>query len=374
MNFLLVCSGTAGHINPALAIAESLQSVMPDAKILFVGSGRDLENRLIPSAGYNLKNIKMSGLKRGFSPSQIIHNLKTVKNLAMAGSAAARIIREFKPDAVIGTGGYVCYPMLKKASKMGIPTLIHESNAVPGLTTKMLSACVDKVLVSFPDIQNLYKRPERVVFTGTPVRTGFSGQKKSEQTQRTKPLVVSFWGSLGAARMNEEMAEFIKHNISNGTPTFDHIHATGGTQESVTAMLNRLKSLGVTEDLPPGIEIRQYIDDMPTVMASADIVLCRAGASTIAELTVVGKPAILVPSPNVTDNHQEENAKQLQKVGGAVMLLEKDCTGKTLYSAVMEVLRDGDKLKKMSDAQRTLGAPNAAKKIVELIVSSCKTP
>jgi len=369
MNFLLVCSGTAGHINPALAIAESLRRVMPDANILFVGSGRELENRLIPAAGYEIKNIKMTGLKRGFSPSKIIYNIKTVKNLAMSGGEAGRIIRDFKPNTVIGTGGYVCYPVLKKAARMGTPTMIHESNAVPGLTTKLLSACVDKVLVSFPNIQDLYKRPERVVFTGTPVRGGF--EKKPDREPDTKPLVVSFWGSLGAARMNEAMAEFIKLNIDSGHAMFNHIHATGGKKDSVEAMKNRLKNLGAPDDLPSGIEIREYIDDMPSVMASADIVLCRAGASTIAELTVMGKPAVLVPSPYVTDNHQEENAKQLQKTGGAVMLLEKDCTGQVLYDTVSEGLMNKEKLAKMSAAQRALGTLGAAEKIVDLIVTMC---
>jgi len=186
------------------------------------------------------------------------------------------------------------------------------------------------------------------------------------QNQSKKPLVVSFWGSLGAERMNEAMAEFIKLNIDAGR--FDHIHATGGSEDGVREMKNRLKSLGVSEDLPQGIEIRQYIDDMPTVMAMADIALCRAGASTIAELTIMGKPAILVPSPYVTNNHQEENAKQLQKAGGAVMLSEKDCTGKKLFDTVTSILEDKDKLRSMGEAQLTLANPDAAAKIVELVI------
>ena len=367
MKFLLVCGGTAGHINPALAVAGEIGRIMPDAKILFVGSGRELERRLIPGAGYDLVNIKMSGLKRGFSPGALVYNLKTVKNLALAGAGAGRIIREFKPDAVLGTGGYVCYPVLKKAARMGIPTLIHESNAVPGLTTKLLSASVQKVLVSFLGLENLYKRPERVVFIGTPVRGGFAPVPGSKQGE--KPLVVSFWGSLGAGRMNEAMAEFIKLNID--ARLFDHIHATGGGENSVLEMKGRLESLGAPGDLPRGIEIRRYIDDMPEVMAMADIVLRRAGASTIAELAIMGKPAILVPSPYVTNNHQEENAKQLQKAGGAVMLPEKGCTGKALFDTVASILGDKEKLRNMSEAQKTLAVPGAAAKIVELIISLC---
>ncbi|MCL2408693.1 MAG: undecaprenyldiphospho-muramoylpentapeptide beta-N-acetylglucosaminyltransferase [Oscillospiraceae bacterium] len=368
-NFLFVCGGTAGHINPALAIADELRGVMPDAKILFVGAGMDLENRLIPQAGYDLVNIKMTGLRRGFSLGKVVHNIKTAKNLVSAGAAAGRIIRDFKPNAVIGTGAYICYPVLKKAAKMGIPTFIHESNAVPGLANKLLSAKVDKVLVSFPNLEKQFKRPERVVFTGTPVRKEFIIAAEQKGRQNTKPLVVSFFGSLGAARMNEFMAEFINCNLDE--MPFNHIHATGGGSGNVDKMKARLKTLGAPAEHPQGVEIREYIDNMPSVMALADIILCRAGAMTIAELTVLGKPAILVPSPNVTNNQQEENAKQLQKYGGVVMILEKDCNGEKLYDAVLAILNDKEKLKNMSEAQKTLGMPNAAKKIVELIIDVC---
>ena len=370
MIFLLVCGGTAGHINPALAIATELRRIMPDSKILFVGAGKELEKRLIPHAGFHLVNIKMSGLRRGISPNELLYNARTVKHLVAAGIKAEKLLRRFAPDAVIGTGGYICYPILRKAAQLGIPTVIHGSDAVPGLTTKMLSSTVDKVLVSFPGLEKQYRRPERVVFTGTPVRSGFNKPPENVEIQEieSKPLVVSFWGSQGAERMNEIIAEFIKLNIDNGQ--FNHIHATGkagGSQE----MKNRLKRQGLPDSLPPGIEIRDYIDDMPSVMAAADIALCRSGASTLAELTVMGKPAVLVPSPYVTNNHQEENAKQLQKAGGAIMLPEKDCTGEILYNTVLTLLKDKDRLAEMSDAQKNLATPNAGEKIVEIVLELC---
>ena len=368
MKFLFACGGTAGHINPALAVAYELRQIMPDAEIEFVGSGRELENKLVPAAGYKLTNIKMSGLKRGFSPGKIIYNVKTVKNLTLAGRQAGKIIRGFKPDAVIGTGGYICYPVLKKAAQMKIPTLVHESNAVPGLTTKLLSACVDKVLVSFPGFEDQYKRPQRVIVTGTPVRRGFGDRDAGALKSDSKQLVVSFWGSLGAQHMNEMMAEFIKLNIDGGQ--FNHIHAAGG-KSGAEKLKSHLESLGVSEKLPRGVEIREYIDDMPLVMSAADIVLCRAGASTIAELTALGKPAVLVPSPYVTNNHQQINAKQIEKAGGAVMLPEKDCTGAVLYDTVLSILRDKDRLQSMSDAQKKLGNPGASSIIAKLIVSMC---
>ena len=369
MNFLIVCGGTAGHINPALAIAAELRRRMPDAKILFVGAGKELEKKLIPAAGYHLVNIRMSGLRRGFSPDELIYNFNTFRNLTTAGVKAGELISRFEPSAVIGTGGYICYPVLRRAAQMGIPTVVHGSDAVPGLTTKMLSATVDRVLVSFPGLENMYRKPDRVVFTGTPVRKGFEIPPDPEASagRNGKPLVVSFWGSLGAERMNEIIAEFIKLNIT--ARRFDHIHATG--KNGAEEMKKRLVRLGAPDELPQGVEIREYIDDMPSVMAAADLVLCRAGASTIAELTIIGKPAVLVPSPYVTNNHQEENAKQLEKAGGAVMLLEKNCSGDVLFDAVTSLLRDSDRLTRMSFAQKSLASPNAAEKIVDIVLALC---
>ena len=368
MNYLLVCGGTAGHINPALAIAAELRRIDPDVRLLFVGSGREMENRLIPSAGYELVNIKMSGLWRGIAPSKLYQNIKTIKNLATAGKEAGKLIDSFKPDAAIGTGGYICYPVLRKAAEKGIPTYVHEANAIPGLTTKLLGTIVDKVLVSFPGLEKQYRRPDRVIFTGMPVQNEFAetAKKRTSAPSGGKPIVVSFWGSLGAEMMNEPMAEFIKLDIDSGE--FRHIHATGksgGVQE----MKNRLKRLGAPEELPDWIDIREYIYDMPQVMGSADLILCRAGASTLAELTVTGKPAVLVPSPYVTNNHQIENAKHLQKTGGAIMLAEKKCTGAELYKTVLSLLNDKAALKKMSDTQRSIATPDAAEKIARLVVS-----
>jgi UDP-N-acetylglucosamine--N-acetylmuramyl-(pentapeptide) pyrophosphoryl-undecaprenol N-acetylglucosamine transferase len=191
---------------------------------------------------------------------------------------------------------------------------------------------------------------------------------KTEGMIKNKPLVISFWGSQGAERMNRTITEFIKLNIDTGK--FNHIHATG-SKNSVQETKERLKQLGGPDDLPAGIEIKEYIDDMPSIMAAADLILCRSGASTIAELTVMGKPAVLVPSPYVTNNHQEENAKQLQKAGGAVLLPEKDCTGETLFNTVSAILEDRDMLSKMSEAQKKLAAPDAVEKIVEVVLSLC---
>lgn len=373
MKFLFACGGTAGHINPAIALADEMRRTVSDSHILFVGSGRRLENKLIPEAGYDIKNIRISGFERGLTPAKLVRNFNTFRSLATASAQSEEILARFKPDAVIGTGGYVCFPVLKKAAQKGIPTLIHESNAVPGLTTKMLSGIVDKVLVAFPDVTHLYKRPDKVVFTGTPVRAGFLPQSKSDARLLLgidgRPLVVSFWGSLGADRMNEIIADFMALNLESRL--FNHIHATGGNDTVAEALKKRLREKTAGLHIPQWVDIRTYIYNMPSVMAASDLVLCRAGASTIAELTYMGKPAILIPSPNVTNNHQEKNALQLGKKGGAVVISEKECTGELLYQKTEKLLKNNDMLTKMSEAMKGAGVPESAKKIVELIISMC---
>ena len=369
MKFLFACGGTAGHINPAISIAKELKRLMPDAGVLFVGSGRRLENRLVPLEGFDIVNLNISGLSRGLSPKSIAENVKAIKKLASSGREAVKILEEFKPDAVIGTGGYVCYPVIKNAARMNIRTVLHESNAVPGLTTKLLSGCASRLLVSFEGTEQLYRKPENVILTGTPVREDFfeaAGQAVWEKPDADRPLAVSFWGSLGAGLMNLHTVEFVKKNIESGR--FHHIHATGGGEQGLEDFMTRLRGAGVKE-LPGHIDIRPYIDDMPQIMAAADIILCRAGASTLAELTVLGKPAILVPSPYVTNNHQEENAKRLRDVGGALMLRESECSGGLLYDEAEKLCGAPEVLVGMAKAQRKAARPDALKKIVEIILS-----
>jgi UDP-N-acetylglucosamine--N-acetylmuramyl-(pentapeptide) pyrophosphoryl-undecaprenol N-acetylglucosamine transferase len=373
MKFLFACGGTAGHINPAIALADELRRTVPDSRVLFVGSDRRLENKLIPEAGYDIENITISGFERGLSPNKLIRNIKAIKKLASAAAQSAEIIARFKPDAVVGTGGYVCYPVLKKAAQRGIPTFLHESNAVPGLTTKMLSGIVDRILVAFPDLAHLYKHPEKVVFTGTPVRAGFSPHNKDDARLLlgidVRPLVVSFWGSLGAERMNEIIADFIALNMESRL--FNHIHATGGNETDTEALIKRVRDKTAGASIPRWIDIRTYIYNMPSVMAASDLVLCRAGGITIAELTCMGKPAVLVPSPYVPNNHQEKNALQLESRGGAVLIGERECTGGLLYQKVEALLKNREKLASMSEAMRSAGVPDSAKKIAELIISMC---
>ncbi|MBO4330885.1 MAG: UDP-N-acetylglucosamine--N-acetylmuramyl-(pentapeptide) pyrophosphoryl-undecaprenol N-acetylglucosamine transferase, partial [Oscillospiraceae bacterium] len=336
MNFLFACGGTAGHINPAVALAQRLGSLMPDSKFLFIGAEGNMELELVPKEGYEIKAVKAGSLHRSLRPDELLKNFRSVYYICVSTRRAKKIIREFKPDAVLGTGGYVCYPVIRAASELGIPTLIHESNAFPGLTTRMLEKYADRVMLGFEESRSFYKHPEKAVFTGTPARSGFE-QRGSEEAKKelgieNVPLAVSFWGSLGASHMNEVTAHMIAMNERDGA--FRHIHASGGENapEKMTAILGGAE-LKYTE-------IRRYIYDMPLVMAAADVVICRSGASTLCELTAMGKPAVLVPSVNVTNNHQEKNARVLADRGGALLIREEDCTPRRLYDAVVGLCRD----------------------------------
>lgn len=374
MKFVFTCGGTAGHINPAIALAETVKRELPDAEVLFIGAGRQLENRLIPMAGFDIENISSGGFERSFAPRAILENLISAKNLVVGDVQVRRIFRRFRPDAAIGTGGYVCYPVLKRAAKMGIPTLIHEANALPGLTTKMLCGIVDKVLVSFPDAAGYYKDPSKVVMTGMPVKNDFGVLSREEARgmmglDGDTPLVVSFWGSLGAERMNGVMADFIAKNAK--ARRFRHIHATGSDSEGTEGMLRLLRERGITDDNVPCTDLRPYIDDMPVVMAAADLILCRAGASTLGELQLMAKPAVLVPSPYVANDHQTKNAEALGRSGGAVVLRESECTGDSLYDAVCGLLEDPARLRAMSDALRTIAVPDTNRRILSMILDLC---
>ena len=368
MKFLFTCGGTAGHINPAIAVAGRLRELMPDSEFLFLGAEGKMEMQLVPMAGYEIRPLKITNISRGRSPRAMLHNIVTVKNVAASMGETRKILKEFKPDVVIGTGGYVCYPVLMAASKRHIPTAVHESNAVPGLTTKMLAGHVDKIMVGFEDSRAYYKDPEKVEVTGTPVRGEFSCYTKDSAKAQLglpadKPLVVSVWGSLGAGHMNEIMTDMIP--LLRGQDELRLIHAAGSMYYG--EVCEKLK-----ETVPGfagyGVDVREYIFDMPRVMAAADLILCRAGASTLSELTYMGKPVIIVPSPNVTNNHQEKNARVLERAGGAKVFLEGQFDAASLLAEVKALLADEERLKAMSGAMRSLAVPDATDRICGLIL------
>ena len=369
MNFLFTCGGTAGHINPALAVAGRLREIVPDCGILFVGANGRMETDLVPRAGYDILTVEVTNLHRSLKPSEIAYNIRSLSNVVSATRAAKKIVQDFQPDVAIGTGGYVCYPVLKAAAQLGVPTVVHESNAVPGLTTKMLADVVDRIMVGFEESRQHYSDPGRVAVTGTPVRGAFAACPKAEAKARLglpvdKPLVVSVWGSLGARYMNETMTDVIA--LACAEPAFTLIHSAGklGYERMAAALAEKCSK----DPKACGMDVRPYIYDMPLVMDAADLVLCRAGASTLAELTCIGKPAILVPSPNVTNNHQERNARVLERAGGAKVLLEGEFTAETLYAAVCELLNDPRQLSEMGANMKAAGVPDATERIAETIL------
>lgn len=372
MNFLFTCGGTAGHINPALGVAGRIRELMPGAGILFVGAKGMMECELVPREGYDIRTITITNLSRSLKPKALLHNVKTVRNVLISTSEAKKIIREFKPDVAVGTGGYVCYPVLKAAHSMGVPTLVHESNAVPGLTTKLLAGIVDCIMVGFEEAKANYKPGTNVVFTGTPVRTDFRNSDRLQAKKKlgldpAKPLVLSVWGSLGSAYMNETMVDFI--SIAAGRSDFALIHSAG--KRGYAGMKAKLDASCAGYETN-GMDVREYIFDMPVVMAAADIIMCRSGASTLGELAALGRPAILVPSPNVTGNHQEKNARVLEKCGAAEVLLEGQFTAQSLYDEVCRLLGDGARLAQMSGAMRSVGKSDATDTIASLVLGYVK--
>ena len=366
MNILFTCGGTAGHINPAVALARLFQARHPGCKVLFVGADGGMETRLVPQEGFDLKTVTISSFYRSLSPAAIKHNLGTLVNLNRSKKQAQAILDEFKPDLVVGTGGYASFPVVKAAAKRGIPTAVHESNAVPGLTTKTLSKVVDAVMVGFEDSRAHYDNPEKVVVTGTPVRGDFFRYTRQEARAQLgltddKPLLLSFFGSLGAEVMNGYMSEFFKLEQENGFP-FHHIHGAGRNYDAMKE----------TSPESPMLDLRPYIYDMPLVCAAADLVICRAGASTIAELAAIAKPAILVPSPNVTADHQTKNARVLSQHGGAVLLPESECSGAVLYETASAILTDPAKRDGMVRALSSQAITDAAEQIYQVLTNLLK--
>ena len=369
---LFTCGGTAGHVNPAIALAQLARERDPGAEFLFVGADRGLEKGLIPQAGYAFRTVHISSFHRSFRPKEIEHNLISAANLARSPREAKNILREFRPDVVVGTGGYASYPAVKAAAKLGIPTAVHESNMVPGLTTEMLEPYADRIMVGFESCRARYKRPEKVIVTGTPVRRDFFRLNKAEAKRdlgmEDRPLIVSFWGSLGASGMNAGMADFLA--LEAAKEPFYHIHGAGEAGYPVLCRLLREK--GVDLEAHPALQVREYIYDMAVVCRAADLVICRAGASTISELTALGVPALIVPSPYVTNNHQEKNARALEAAGAAAVLLEPDASGQRLFQAACGILRDGEKRAAMEKAMASLGIRDAAERIYQVILEICQ--
>ena len=373
MNLVFTCGGTAGHINPALAVANLMKERYPDCNILFIGATGHMEEKLVPQAGYELKCLPGSGLSRKLSLVGIKKNIRAVKCVLNAVKECKRIFREFRPDVIIGTGGYASFPALYAGSSMKIPVCVHESNAVPGVTTKLAARLADRVLVCFEESKTMYPDPSKVEVVGMPVRREFiygdRAAARKELGIGDEPLVLSAFGSLGAKVMNQTMAELFRLEKEDGFP-FRHIHATGSFGWEWMPGLVREK--GVDLEHTPQIEMLEYFYNMPTLMAAADVIISRAGASTCNEIGAAGLPCILIPSPNVTNNHQEKNARVLESRGGAVVIVEKDCSAEKGYEEIKSLLENPDRRAEMGKNLRRMVAVDSAERICDIVEQLAK--
>ena len=373
MKVIFTCGGTGGHINPALAVAKILRQRKPDCEILFVGATDGMETKLVPREGFRLETVTVSNYLRSIAPSAIRHNAETVITIRRALKRADRIIREFQPDVILGTGGYASYPILHEGVKYGVPTALHEANAVPGLATRMVCDKVDRILVCFAESRSAYKHADRVIPVGMPVREEFIYTKREDARKALglgdEPLIVSAWGSLGAREMNKKIAQFMKLECQEDR--YRHIHATGSF--GWRWMPEYVREQGVLLEQHPLVTMQEYIYNMPTVMAAADLMIGRAGASTLNEIAAAGTPCIIVPSPNVTNNHQEKNARILEQHGAAVVLRESECDGSRLYETAKELLEDAPRRAKMRSALHDMAVLDSAERIYQIILDLART-
>ncbi len=374
MNVIFTCGGTGGHINPAIAVANTLKQRHPNCNILFIGAKGHMEEQLVPKAGYELKCLEIAGLSRGKSFQAFIKNAKTVVNTVKAVGQCKKIIKEFQPDVILGTGGYACFPALRAGIEMGIPTCIHESNAIPGLTMKMLADKVGKAMIAFADSASQYRNPNAVEVVGMPVKQDFIYLDKKTAREELgigeeEWLVVSAFGSLGAKVMNETIARIFRMEQDQNFP-FRHIHATG--KFGWEWMPKTVSELGVDLTQAKSIEMKEYIYNMPTLMAAADVFISRAGASSCNEIAACGTPCVLIPSPNVAANHQEKNARVLSDRGGAVLIPEAQCSAEKLYGVVMDLLQDSQRRENMTQALHRLVVLDSADRICDIMENLVK--
>ena len=342
MRVLIAAGGTAGHINPALAIAGALKKADPTAEIHFAGRKEGMEYRLVTQAGYPFHHIEITGFQRKLSLHNIKRNIVTLWNLALSGPKAKAIMKEVQPDLVIGCGGYVSGPVVRCAAKMGIHTALHEQNAFPGVTNKLLAPDVD------------------IVFAAVPAAV-----EKLGAGDRT--VILSFGGSLGARRVNEVVGDLCAWEQHEHKPVL-HLHATGQYGVQLFKDLEQQKGFAEGDSLV----VKEYINNMPELLAAADLVISRAGALTLAELEAVGRAAVLIPSPNVAENHQYYNAMELQKAGAAVVIEEKDLTGEKLVQTVSEMLTQPGKLAEMGRNARSLSVDDSLDRIAAALLELVK--
>lgn len=366
MRVIMTGGGTGGHIYPAIAIADKIKERYPDTEIMFIGTERGLESKLVPENGYPIEFINVAGFNR----KKPLKNISVLKKLHEGGKQSKKIIREFKPDIVIGTGGYVCAPVVRAANKAGVKTYTHEQNAFPGVTNKMLENYVEKVFLGFSEAQQYFKKPEKHVMTGNPVRKAFfeadsmANRKKLGFSEHDFVLLV-FGGSQGAGRINKSMMNVIE--TFNGMKGVQVCMSTGTRYyDAILHELQEEKGLKLADN----IHIMEYISNMDEYLSAADLVVSRSGALTVAEVTVCGKAAVFIPFPYATGNHQYFNAKAVADHGGAIIIEEQDLDDEKLVAEILKFKNDPDKVKEMGLKSRECAPVDA----VDIICNNLDIP
>ena len=363
MRIVFTGGGTAGHITPALALADTVKNAYPDADICFYGGERGLERELVTRAGYPFYGFCVEGLKRSFT----LKNLRVLYHAAQAYRTAKRKLSEHPTALVVGTGGYVCWPVLQAAFALGIPTALHESNAVLGFAARSLVKKVDLMLVNHAETIPLCKGAKSVHCVGNPIRSDFTSLPKQQAKASLKlpansKLILSFGGSLGAHALNHAILD-VMHSFSLPHENIYHVHVTGKRGHAAFWEDPRASALvGQARTV-----IHDYLYDLPRYLSAADIVISRAGAMTLSEIALTETPAILIPSPNVTGDHQTKNATVFEKAGAAKVLPERSLTGKQLSETLSEILFDPYCYHKMRSAVKTLATPHANREILSLL-------
>lgn len=355
MRVIMTGGGTGGHIYPAIAIADTIKKKRPDAEILFVGTEKGMEKDIVPKNGYPLQFITVSGFNR----KNLVKNVKTATDLMKGNHQAKKIIKRFQPDVVIGTGGYVCGPVVRAANKMGVRTFIHEQNAYPGVTNKLLERYVERVFISFADSKAYFKDHDKLVVTGNPIRRSFLNGTGTNEREKLginadEFVLLCFGGSRGAGIINNTMVEVIEKMYQ--LPDIKLFFVTGKIYYE--KIKTELKKKGIP--LSGRINILEYVDNMHEYIFAADLIVSRSGALTVSEITACGKASILIPSPNVTANHQFFNAKVVADRGGAVIIEEKDLNEDILFTQIEKLRNDRDALQAMSAASKAVGRVDAA--------------
>lgn len=362
MRVIIAAAGTAGHINPGIAIANKIKKESPSSEIMFLGTDRGLENDLVPRAGYTLKTIEAYGLSKKISIQSLKNNIKTLKGV----SEAKKIVKEFEPDIVIGTGGYICGAAILAAKKHKIPTMLHESNAFPGKAVRILSKKVDTILISFENARKELPKAKNIVLTGTPTKIkdlGLTRTQKNEVLRQLglkpdKPVVLIFGGSQGAKAINDTITKIINEKLNKN---YQIMWAPGPLQFELVKQ--RIKNLSKQKE----VKIVPYIYNMEEILNSVDLVISRSGAMTITEISKVGKPAIFIPLPNVSNNHQEYNAKVLEGVNAAKIILNKDLNPSSLNQQIEEIILNEKKALQMGQNAKKIAVADVEDKIYQEI-------